>query len=91
MRAQHNLPASGEDTDATPFEMMQKMGTAGKAAPGIQKVVFSRTLRVEDYPHVIISDDAARSVTESRAKPGKDIAPFGGGSGRHTTTLVYKG
>jgi dihydrofolate reductase len=27
----------------------------------------------------VISDDAVRFVTELRAKPGKDIALFGGG------------
>lgn len=32
-----------------------------------------------DYPHVVMSDDAVRFVTELRAKPGKDIALFGGG------------
>lgn len=61
------------------FEAMQRMGNDAKPAPGIQNIVFSRTLRPIDYPHVVVSDDAERFVTELRAKPGKDIALFGGG------------
>ena len=61
------------------FEAMQRMGNDAKPTPGIQNIVFSRTLRPIDYPHVVVSDDAERFVTELRAKPGKDIALFGGG------------
>jgi dihydrofolate reductase len=62
------------------FEVMQRMGHGGtKPTPGIQNIVFSRTLRPLDYPHVIVSDDAERFVTELRGKPGKDIALYGGG------------
>lgn len=61
------------------FEVMQRMGNDAKPTPGIQNVVFSRTLRQADYPDVIVSDDAIRFVTELRAKSGKDIALFGGG------------
>jgi dihydrofolate reductase len=61
------------------FEAMMRMGTDGKPTPGIQNIVFSRTLRPSDYPHVTVSADAERVVTELRAKPGKDIALFGGG------------
>jgi dihydrofolate reductase len=61
------------------FEAMIRMGTDGKPTPGIQNIVFSRTLRPSDYPHVTVSADAERVVTELRAKPGKDIALFGGG------------
>jgi len=61
------------------FEVMQRMGNDAKPTPGIQNIVFSRTLRPIDYPHVIVSDDAERFVTELRAKPGKDIALYGGG------------
>lgn len=60
------------------FEAMRRMGSEGKPAPGTQNVVFSRTLRPADYPHVVVSDDAERFVTELRTKPGKDIALFGG-------------
>ena len=61
------------------FEAMRRMGNDAKPAPGIQNVVFSRTLRPADCPNVVVNDDAGRFVTELRAKPGKDIALFGGG------------
>jgi dihydrofolate reductase len=61
------------------FEAMQRMGSDSPPAPGIQNIVLSRTLRPADYPHVVIESDAERVVTELRAKPGKDIAIFGGG------------
>jgi dihydrofolate reductase len=61
------------------FEVMLRMGNGAKAMPGIQNIVFSRTLRHEDYPGITIHDDAVRLVTELRTKPGKDIALFGGG------------
>jgi dihydrofolate reductase len=61
------------------FEAMRRMGNDAASAPGIQNVVFSRTLRQADHPHVIVNGDAVRFVTELRAKPGKDIALFGGG------------
>ncbi len=40
---------------------------------------FSRTLKPADYPHITVESDAERVVSELRAKPGKDIAIFGGG------------
>jgi dihydrofolate reductase len=56
------------------------MGNAASPAPGIQNVVFSRTLRPGDCPAgTILSDDAERDVGTLRDKPGKDIALFGGG------------
>jgi dihydrofolate reductase len=61
------------------FEVMRRMGTAAPPTPGIENVVFSRTLRPEDCPHVTLSDDAERAVAELRRRPGKDIALFGGG------------
>ena len=61
------------------FEAMLQLGSGGRSMPGTQNVVFSRTLRPADYPHVVMSDDAVRFVNELRAKPGKDIALFGGG------------
>jgi len=61
------------------FEAMRRMGNDAEAIPGIQNIVCSRTLKASDYPHVTISADAERVVTELRAKPGKDIAIFGGG------------
>jgi dihydrofolate reductase len=61
------------------FEAMARMGSDSKSMPGIQNIVFSRTLRPSDHPHVTIESDAERVVTELRTKPGKDIALFGGG------------
>jgi dihydrofolate reductase len=61
------------------FEAMGRMGNDTRSMPGIQNIVFSRTLRPSDYPQVTMFADAERVVTELRAKPGKDIALFGGG------------
>jgi dihydrofolate reductase len=61
------------------FEAMLRMGNDVKSMPAVQNIVLSRTLRASDYPHVTVSADAERVVTELRAKPGKDIAIFGGG------------
>jgi dihydrofolate reductase len=61
------------------FEAMVRMGSDARSTPGIQNIVFSRTLRPGDFPHITVSADAERMVTELRAKPGKDIAVFGGG------------
>jgi dihydrofolate reductase len=61
------------------FEAMLRMGNDVKSMPAVQNIVLSRTLRASDYPHITVSADAERVVTELRAKPGKDIAIFGGG------------
>jgi len=61
------------------FEAMAKMGSDGRSMPGIQNIVCSRRLKASDYPQVTVASDAERVVTELRAKPGKDIAIFGGG------------
>jgi dihydrofolate reductase len=60
------------------FEAMSRMGT-DMTAPGIQSIVFSRTLDASAHPHVVIRSDAERVVADLRARPGKDIALFGGG------------
>ena len=61
------------------FEAMVKMGSDVRSLPGVQNIVFSRTLRASDYPHVTVTSDAERVVEALRATPGKDIAIFGGG------------
>ena len=62
------------------FEVMRRMGDAVPPAPGIQNIVFSRTLRPEECPQgTILCDDAEREVARLRNEPGKDIALFGGG------------
>ena len=55
-------------------------GGSGGAMPGLAVVVFSRTLRQDDYPAVsVVSDDPVGHVRALKAKPGKDIWLFGGG------------
>jgi dihydrofolate reductase len=61
------------------FEAMRRMSEDAPPTPGIQSYVFSRTLRPEDCPHAILSDNAERVVADLRTRPGKDIALFGGG------------
>jgi dihydrofolate reductase len=61
------------------FEMMRRMGETAPPTPGIQHIVCSRTLQAADYPDITLSDDAAGVVADLRARPGKDIAVFGGG------------
>src|SRR5918999_4511018 len=53
----------------------------GGARSGVKTIVFSRTLRQQDYPNLsIVSESPERALTDLRAKPGKDIWLFGGGS-----------
>ena len=61
------------------FDAMRQMGTDGQETPGIQNIIFSRTLRAADFPNLRIEGDAERVVRELRGQPGKDIALFGGG------------
>jgi len=61
------------------FEAMVKMGNDARSTPGIENIVFSRTMRQSDHPHVTVKPDAERVVRDLRARPGKDIALFGGG------------
>ena len=52
----------------------------GGAMPGLDVVVFSRTLRPADYPAVtVVNSDPAEYVRSLKARPGKDIWLFGGG------------
>lgn len=52
----------------------------GGELPGMDVLVFSRSLRWEDHPDVAIVSDRARDVLEElRSRPGKDIWLFGGG------------
>ena len=47
---------------------------------GVQTIVFSRTLRQQDYPNLtIVSERPEQALADLRAKPGKDIWLFGGG------------
>lgn len=52
----------------------------GGDLPGMEVLVFSRSLRPEDHPDVTIVSDGARDVIEElRSRAGKDIWLFGGG------------
>ena len=59
------------------FEAMGRAGQGG--SPGTKTLVFSRTLRQNDYPGVtIIAEGAEETMVALRAEPGKDIRLFGG-------------
>jgi dihydrofolate reductase len=61
------------------FEVMVKAGRA--QMPGMKMFVFSRTLAQRDYPKAtIVGGEAAKTVAALRARDGKDIWLFGGGS-----------
>jgi dihydrofolate reductase len=56
-------------------------GAGGGGQSGVQTIVFSGTLRQEDYPNItIVSENPEQALTDLKAKPGKDIWLFGGGS-----------
>jgi dihydrofolate reductase len=61
------------------YELMTAQGGHG-AMPGIEVVVFSRTLASTSYPGVrIVNDDPGKVVAALKSKPGRDIWLFGGG------------
>src|SRR3982751_2164343 len=54
---------------------------AAGAMPGLDVVVYSKTLRPTDYPDVtVINRDAVKHVQSLKATDGKDIWLFGGGA-----------
>jgi dihydrofolate reductase len=54
------------------FESMG--GTGGGRQSGVQTIVFSRTLRQQDYPNVtIVSENPQQVLADLRSKSGKDI------------------
>jgi dihydrofolate reductase len=56
-------------------------GQGGDGLPGLDVVVFSRTLPPSLKKRLrIVNDDPARVVKELKEKPGKDIWLYGGGS-----------
>ena len=62
------------------YEVMTAQGGHG-AMPGLDVVVFSRTLPRAAYPGVrILNDDPGKIVAGLKAKPGGDIWLFGGGA-----------
>jgi dihydrofolate reductase len=61
------------------FEAMAHCGTVGM--PGMKTYLFSRTLRQSDFPKLtILGEQSESKVADLRAKSGKDIWLFGGGS-----------
>jgi len=61
------------------YEATRQQGGDG-SMPGMAAYVFSRTLRQADCPGVKVSDKPEETVAQLKAKPGKDIWLFGGGS-----------
>jgi dihydrofolate reductase len=59
------------------YEATRTSGGGGMA--GTKSYVFSKTLRQEDCPGVVVSDDPAGTVATLKQQPGKDIWLFGGG------------
>jgi dihydrofolate reductase len=61
------------------YEVVAAQGGHG-AMPGLEVVVFSRTLPPATHPGVrIVNDDPAKVVAALKAKPGRDIWLYGGG------------
>ena len=61
------------------YEVVTAQGGHG-AMPGLEVVVFSRTLPSSSHPGVrIVNDDPREVVAALKAKPGRDIWLFGGG------------
>lgn len=61
------------------YETMRLVGRAG-GMPGMQSYVVSHTLRQSDCSDVTVIDSPKETLTALKAKPGKDIWLFGGGS-----------
>ena len=61
------------------YEPLLAQGGHG-AQPGVDVVVFSRTLTAATHPGVrIVSDDPRKVVADLKRQPGRDIWLFGGG------------
>jgi dihydrofolate reductase len=60
------------------FELTQQHG-APAMPKGTETIVFSRTLRQSDYPHVVITTEVGKTISTLKKKAGKDIWLFGGG------------
>ncbi len=61
------------------YEVLTAQGGQG-TLPGLDVIVFSRTIAAAEYPGVrIVNDDPGRVVAALKAKPGRDIWLYGGG------------
>ena len=69
------------DTILVGRRTFEPMMAAGRTTmPGMKTIVFSRTLRPEEHPEVlIVASDQAQTLAALKASPGKDIWLFGGG------------
>ena len=73
--AQFDTAVMGRKT----FEVTVQASGSGEM-PGLDVVVFSRTLRQADFPTVsIVDSDPVERVRALKTTPGKDIWLFGGG------------
>ena len=62
------------------YEVLAAQGGNG-ALPGLEVVVFSRTLRAAKFPGVrIVNDDPSEVVAALKTKEGRDIWLYGGGT-----------
>lgn len=62
------------------YEVLTAQGGHG-AMPGLDVVVFSRTLPAATHPGVrIVNDDPRKIVAALKTKPGRDIWLYGGGA-----------
>jgi len=60
------------------YEVVAAQG--GPGLPGLEAIVFSRTLGSAKHPGLtVVNDDPAEVVRALKAKPGRDIMLFGGG------------
>ena len=69
------------DTILVGRRTFEPMAAAGRGSmPGMKTIVFSRTLRPERHPEVlIVADDQIKVLSSLKASSGKDIWLFGGG------------
>jgi dihydrofolate reductase len=73
--AQFDTAVMGRKT----FEVTVQQGGAG-AMPGLDVIVFSKTLRAEAYPDVsVVAADPIEHVRSLKTRPGRDIWLYGGG------------
>ncbi len=63
------------------YETMQahEGGIDDNGVYGKETIVFSRTLDPQAHPRVRVATDLARTVTDLKRAPGKDVWLFGGG------------
>jgi dihydrofolate reductase len=62
------------------YDIVRAQGGDGPPLPGIEAIVFSKTLPPASRPGLrIVNDDPREVVTEMKARPGRDIMLFGGG------------